>query len=214
MGSPTAWKIERPRPVAVLIPECNICEICYCACSSYFRGNFWKSLIGHFPDFLDVGFGGGLTLVPYGPSGPNGDNKLLTWLSPLMYVRTTMTQVLEFFKSDWTFGLDKIHGIPWNLECAYCDGTSSSMELRYWNYDIELPWNSMEFEVRQFRWHGQFHGIPWNSMGLELRQFRCSLPLRSGRNYVVMLWNKSVVILFFLALTALFFWRTMWYKII
>ena len=25
-----------------------------------------------------------------------------------------------------------------------------------------VPWNSMEFGVRQFRWHEQFHGIPWN----------------------------------------------------
>ena len=26
----------------------------------------------------------------------------------------------------------------------------------------EVPWNSMELEVRQFRWHKPFHGIPWN----------------------------------------------------
>ena len=25
-----------------------------------------------------------------------------------------------------------------------------------------VPWNSMEFGVRQFRWHEKFHGIPWN----------------------------------------------------
>ena len=36
----------------------------------------------------------------------------------------------------------------------------------------EVPWNSMELGVRQFRWHEKFHGIPWNSMELGVRQFR------------------------------------------
>ena len=26
----------------------------------------------------------------------------------------------------------------------------------------EIPRNSMELRMRQFRWHEQFHGIPWN----------------------------------------------------
>ena len=39
---------------------------------------------------------GGLTLVPYGLPGPNGDTKLLIWPIPLIYVQTAMTQVLDF----------------------------------------------------------------------------------------------------------------------
>ena len=58
VGSPTAWKYKRPRPVAVLIPGYNICKICYDASLSYFRRIFWKSLFRHLPDSLDVGFGG------------------------------------------------------------------------------------------------------------------------------------------------------------
>ena len=38
----------------------------------------------------------GLTLVPYGLLGPNGDTKLLIWPIPLIYVKTAMTQVLDF----------------------------------------------------------------------------------------------------------------------
>ena len=58
LGSPTAWKNKRPRPVAVLIPGYNICKICDDVSLSYFRRIFWKSLFRHFPDSLDVGFGG------------------------------------------------------------------------------------------------------------------------------------------------------------
>ena len=39
---------------------------------------------------------GGLTLVPYGLPGPNGDTKLLIWPLPLIYIKTAMTQVLDF----------------------------------------------------------------------------------------------------------------------
>ena len=42
VGSPTAWKNKRPRPVAVLIPGYNICKICDDASLSYFRRIFWK----------------------------------------------------------------------------------------------------------------------------------------------------------------------------
>ena len=38
---------------------------------------------------------GGLTLVPYGLPGPNGDTKLLIWPLPLIYVRTAKTQVID-----------------------------------------------------------------------------------------------------------------------
>ena len=93
--SPTAWKNKRPRPVAVLIPGYNIYKICDDAGLSYFRRIFWKSLFRHLPDSLDVRFGG-LTLVPYGLLGPNGDTKLLIWPIPLIYVKSAMTQVLYF----------------------------------------------------------------------------------------------------------------------
>ena len=53
----------------------------------------------------------------------------------------------------------EFHGIPWNLECANFADPSS-------------PWNSMELEVRQFRWHEMFHVIQWNSMELWVRQLR------------------------------------------
>ena len=61
----------------------------------------------------------------------------------------------------------EFHGIPWNLECANFADTSSSMEFHgIWSAPIsltwEVPWNSMELWVLQFRWHEQFHKIPWN----------------------------------------------------
>ena len=62
---------------------------------------------------------------------------------------------------------EQFHGISWNLKCANFADTRSSMEFHGTkNAPISLiravPWNSMELEVRQFRWHEQFHGIPWN----------------------------------------------------
>ena len=75
---------------------------------------------------------------------------------------------------------EQFHGIPWNLKCANFADTISSMEFHGipWNWSApislkrEVPWNSMELRMRQFRWHEQFHGIPWNSMELRVRQFR------------------------------------------
>ena len=93
---------------------------------------------------------------------------------------------------------EQFHGIPWNLECANFADRSSSMEfhgnpwnLEYANFnDInssmefhgtrdapisltrEVPWNSMDLKVCQFRWHEKFHGFLWNSMELAVRQFR------------------------------------------
>ena len=58
VGSPTAWKNKRPRPVVLLIPGYNICKICDDASLSYFRRIFWKSLFWQFPNSPDVGFGG------------------------------------------------------------------------------------------------------------------------------------------------------------
>ena len=85
VGSPTAWKDKRPRPVAVLIPGYNICKICDDASLSYFRRIFWKSLFSALSRFSHLSDLGGLTLVPYGLPGPNGDTKLLIWPLPLIY---------------------------------------------------------------------------------------------------------------------------------
>ena len=73
--------------------------------------------------------------------------------------------------------LQQFHGIPWNLECANFADTSSSMEFHGTrsapiSLTRAVPWNSMELEVCQFRWHEKFHGIPWNSMELRVFQFR------------------------------------------
>ena len=47
---------------------------------------------------------GSLTLVPYGLPGPNGDTKLLIWPRTLIYVKTAMTQVLDFIlRRNFTF---------------------------------------------------------------------------------------------------------------
>ena len=72
---------------------------------------------------------------------------------------------------------ERFHGIPWNFECANFDDMSSSMEFHGTrsapiSLTQAVPWNSMELEVRQFRWHQQFHGIPWNSVELGMHQFR------------------------------------------
>ena len=60
---------------------------------------------------------------------------------------------------------EQFHGIPWNFKCANFDDTSSSMEFHGTrsapiSLTLEVPWNSMELGVRQFRWHEKFHGIP------------------------------------------------------
>ena len=83
---------------------------------------------------------------------------------------------------------EQFHWIPWKLECANFDGTSSSLKFRgtcaapfsltrevlwnsmefhgNWGAPISMtravPLNSMEIGVRQFRRHEQFHGIPWD----------------------------------------------------
>ena len=62
---------------------------------------------------------------------------------------------------------EQFHGIPWTLECANFADTSSSIEFHGTrsspiSLTWAVPWNSMELEVRQFRWHEKFHGIPWN----------------------------------------------------
>ena len=61
----------------------------------------------------------------------------------------------------------EFHGIPWNLECANFPDSSRFIEFHGTrsapiSLTQAVPWNSMEPEVRQFRWHEKFHGIPWN----------------------------------------------------
>ena len=84
---------------------------------------------------------------------------------------------------------EKFIGIPWNLECTNFDDMSSSMEFHgTWSAPIsmtrEVPWNSMELGVRQFRWHEKFHGIPLNlkcanfadrSSSMEFHGYPCNL---------------------------------------
>ena len=72
---------------------------------------------------------------------------------------------------------EQFHRIPWNLEYANFNDTSSSMEFHGTrsapiSLTQAVPWNSMELRMRQFRWHEQFHGIPWSSMELRISQFR------------------------------------------
>ena len=59
------------------------------------------------------------------------------------------------------------HGIPWNLRCANFADTRSYMEFHGTrsapiSLTREVPGNSIETVVRQFRWHEEIHGIPLN----------------------------------------------------
>ena len=61
----------------------------------------------------------------------------------------------------------EFYGISWNSDCANFDDTSSSIEFHGTrsapiSLTRAVPWNSMELQVRQFRWHEKLHGIPWN----------------------------------------------------
>ena len=93
-----------------------------------------------------------------------------------------MTRTVLWMEFDWipwnfkcanfddTSSSMEFNGIPWNQECANFYDTGSSMEFHgNWSAPISMtravPWNSMELQMRQFRWHEQFHGIPWNFKG-------------------------------------------------
>ena len=72
---------------------------------------------------------------------------------------------------------EKFHGVPWNLECANFDDSSSSMEFHgTWSAPISLtlqvPWNSMEFHGTWSAPISRTRAVPWNSMELRMRQFR------------------------------------------
>ena len=86
-GSPTAWKNKRPRPVAVLILRTIYAKYAMAQVLVIFGGFSENRFFGTF-QILQMSDLGGLTLVPYGLPGPNGDTKLLIWPLPLIYVKT------------------------------------------------------------------------------------------------------------------------------
>ena len=64
------------------------------------------------------------------------------------------------------------HWIPWNLECANTNGTSSSMEFHgTWSVN--------------FWWHEQFHGIPWNLEWANFEDMMRSISVPTGHQQ----WN-------------------------
>ena len=96
--------------------------------------------------------------------------------APIPLTRAVPWNSMEFRMRQFRWH-EQFHGIPWNLKCANFADTRSSMEFHgTWSASISLtravPWNSMELQVHQFRWHAKFHGIPWNSMELGVCQFR------------------------------------------
>ena len=98
-----------------------------------------------------------------------------TWSAPISLTWEVPWNSMELWVRQFRWH-EQFHGIPWNLKCVNFADTSSSMEFHgTWSAPIslkwEVPWNSMELWVFQFRWHKQFHGIPWNSMELRMRQF-------------------------------------------
>ena len=82
--------------VALLIPGYNIWKICDEASLRLCLGGFSENRFFGTYQILWMSDLGGLTFVPYGLLGPNGDTKLLIWPIPLIYVKTAMTQVLDF----------------------------------------------------------------------------------------------------------------------
>ena len=58
-----------------------------------------------------------------------------------------------------------------------------------------VPWNSMEFRVRQFRWHEQFHGFPWNLKCANFADMRSSMEFHGNLGAPIsltraVLWNS------------------------
>ena len=71
---------------------------------------------------------GGLTLVPYGLLGPNGDTKLLIWPIPLIYVKTAMTQDALYYHHS----ICKIRiGSPYNAWQSLRSFTGSGLEFAF-----------------------------------------------------------------------------------
>ena len=98
-----------------------------------------------------------------------------TWSAPISLTREVPWNSMELGVRQFRWH-EQFHGIPWNLEYANFNDTSSSMEFHGTrsapiSLTQAVPWNSMELRMRQFCWHEQFHWIPWNSMEFEMRQF-------------------------------------------
>ena len=97
--------------------------------------------------------------VPWNSMGFHG-----TWSAPISLTRAVPWNAMGLGVGQFRWH-EQFHGIPWKLECANFDDTSSSFHGTS-SAPISLiravPWNSMEPGVRQFRWHEQFHGIQWN----------------------------------------------------
>ena len=100
----------------------------------------------------------------------------ITWSAAISMTRAapwnSMELVLRHFR--WH---EQFHGTPWNyMDFHGTWGAPISMTRAVpWNsmeirgtlsapilMTRSVPWNSMELVVRQFRWHGQFHGSRWN----------------------------------------------------
>ena len=104
IGSRTAWKNKRPRPVALLIPGYNICKNCDDTNLSYSRTIFWKSLFGHLPDFLDLGFVGSYPR-PLRPAGTYWGHQTVEMTQVLWYMSELDDASPVFFVSaNCTFG--------------------------------------------------------------------------------------------------------------
>ena len=78
-----------------------------------------------------------------------------TWSAPVSLTRAVPWNSMEIHGT-WGVPISMTRAVSWNYMQIH--GT--------WSVPISLTravaFNSMELGVRQFRWHGQFHGIPWN----------------------------------------------------
>ena len=86
-----------------------------------------------------------------------------TWSAPISMTRAVPWNSMELQVRQLRLH-EQFHGIPWNLECDNFADASRSMEFHGTSsapisLTRAVPWNSMELQVHQFRWHKQFHGI-------------------------------------------------------
>ena len=92
-----------------------------------------------------------------------------TWSAPISMTGAVPWNSIEFHgtRSAQFRWHEQFIGTPWNFKCANFADMSSSMEFYATRSALismtrTVPWNSMERQVHQFRWHEQIHGIPWN----------------------------------------------------
>ena len=76
-----------------------------------------------------------------------------TWSAPISLTRAVPWNSMELGVRQFRWH-QQFRGVPWDLECANFDDTSSPMEFHgTWSAPIsltrEVPWNSMELGVRQ-----------------------------------------------------------------